>query len=97
MIPTIVDYPHVEWDDLIQWLTDEMNKSGEYVTDVYYVSICLNAYLNASDEWSEGASCFRIRYPARYFNTMNNAISPYIKKFFDTFLDRSLSWFYVDN
>jgi len=97
MTPTIVNYPHVEWCELVQWLTDEMNKSGEYSTDFYYVEICLNAYIADSDGWVEDASCFKVRYPARYYNNTTNAISPYIKKFFKTFIDSPLSWFYVDN
>ena len=97
MTPTIIDYPHIEWCDLVQWLADEMNKSGEYITDFYYVDICLKAYLEVSDELSEDASCFKVRYPARYYNNTTNAISPYIKKFFNTFIDSPLSWFYVDN
>ena len=59
MIPTIVDYPHVEWCELVQWLTDEMNKSGEYNTDFYYVGICLNTYI--ADSVAYPVLLFRIR------------------------------------
>ena len=97
MIPTIVNYPHISWYDLIRWLTDEMNKGGEYIADAYYVDICLNTYITDSGEWIDDACCFRVRYPARYYNNTTNAISPYIEKFFKTFINSPLSWFYVDN
>lgn len=96
MTPTIINLPHIGWCDLVQWITEEMNNSGDFITDFYYVDICLKAYLEVSDELSDDAACLIVRAPNPFYNNTGNVISPFIKKFFQTYIQSPLSFFYVD-
>lgn len=96
MTPFITNLPHIKWNDLVQWLTEEMNNSGEFITDFYYVDLYLNTYICDSDEWSDDAACLIVRAPSPFYNNTGNVISPFIKKFFQTYIQSPLSFFYVD-